>query len=112
MLEFVCVVCVSVYFSHTVFRVRLCFGAERPAFWEGHPGSTCGCMRACMRVRARACVWLRVCVRAGVWVGTVDQLNPDGTVTEAYPTAWASTRRPQWGMNSLNTSDYGYGAAG
>lgn len=44
-------------------------------------------------------------------MGTVDELNADGTVASSYPTAWATTLRPQWGMTALLTSRYGFGAA-
>jgi hypothetical protein len=48
-----------------------------------------------------------------VWLGTADKVGADGTLTAdsgVYPTAWATSLRPQWGMTALNTSDYGYGA--
>jgi len=45
-----------------------------------------------------------------VWVGLTSSVTPEGRVTDAYPTSWASTLRPQWGMTVLNTSDYIAGA--
>lgn len=47
-----------------------------------------------------------------VWVGTVDQLNADGTVNSAYPVSWANTQRVQWGMTAMNTSDPLYQGVG
>jgi hypothetical protein len=45
-----------------------------------------------------------------VWIGLKEDVNPDGTVKAAYPTSWASTLRPEWGMTAINTSDYMAGA--
>lgn len=45
-----------------------------------------------------------------VWIGPVEQVNADGTVMSAYPTAWASTLRPQWGMSATNSSAFAFGA--
>jgi hypothetical protein len=45
-----------------------------------------------------------------VWLGVASDVGADGSLASAYPTAWATTRRPQWGMKDINTSDYGYGA--
>ena len=45
------------------------------------------------------------------WVGTLDQLNPDGTVKESYPTSYANTLRDEWGDTSVKTSSYLYGTS-
>ena len=45
-----------------------------------------------------------------VWLGVASDVGADGSLASAYPTAWATTRRAQWGMQDIVTSDYGFGA--
>ncbi len=45
-----------------------------------------------------------------MWVGTKDQLTPDGKIASAYPTSYASTLRNEWGIVPMNTSDFIFGA--
>lgn len=47
-----------------------------------------------------------------VWVGTKENVNPDGTVSSAYPVSWANTHRSEWAMTSMNTSDALYTGVG
>jgi hypothetical protein len=46
-----------------------------------------------------------------VWMGKVEDLEPDGKVKRAYPTVWASTKRDgAWGYAAAKTSEFLGGA--
>ncbi len=49
----------------------------------------------------------------GVWIGTTDEVNPDGTVRTAYPARHFMCSNPQrsWGYVPVKTSQYSFGAA-
>jgi hypothetical protein len=51
-------------------------------------------------------------VEPAVWVGLVEDVNADGTVTTGYPTTWSNSLHTAWGYNAMNTSSYQYGTAG
>jgi hypothetical protein len=46
-----------------------------------------------------------------VWIGTKDQINPDGTVKSAYPAMHSNTRDETWGYFPKKTSDFACGAS-
>ena len=48
----------------------------------------------------------------GVWIGTADQVNTDGTVQAAYPARWFTTANPrgEWGYRRRQAGAYDFGA--
>jgi len=47
----------------------------------------------------------------GVWIGTADQVKPDGQVKSSYPSRHMTTNSDQWGYEVKNTGDYLFGAS-
>ncbi|MBW2282951.1 MAG: hypothetical protein JRG82_19685, partial [Deltaproteobacteria bacterium] len=46
-----------------------------------------------------------------VWIGTPDDVGPDGELRFAYPSRHFTTHTDQWGYQSRDTDDYDFGAA-